>query len=446
MRSTLFFIPHEIAGISVFGWGWALAIWILGSVLWLGWNFSQRHPKSHAAGNDDLMASLPVLGVGAFVIIFILPSIEQAIPGSPPLPLGLPIRGYGVMVLIGLLCGIGITIIRGKQLGISPDTIISLGFWMMIGGVLGARIFYVIQKWDEFASHATAWDQLAAILKLTEGGLVIYGGVFGGIAAGALYCRLHRLPLRAVGDLIAPAFLIGYAFGRIGCLLNGCCFGGICLATLPTITFPQGSGPYVEQLVDARLLGAELNRTAPGQKALPASVTHVDTNSLAEKMGIKPGSTITGIEYLPIPHMPGDDPAAAPYVEALVQFDDKSLKLASSMLPARSLPVHPSQIYAAINAALLCWLIWRLQPVCQRDGMTFLIAIALYGSSRFILEGIRSDEAGQLGTNLSIAQWIGLTSLLVCAILMLLLRRLPPGRKWDWNLLDKAEISGEPTR
>ncbi len=123
-----------------------------------------------------------------------------------------------------------------------------------MGGVLGARIFYVVQKWDEFAILGFA-ERLVAIVKLTEGGLVIYGGVFGGIAAGCIFCLVHRQPIRAFGDLIAPAFLIGYSFGRIGCLLNGCCFGGVCTEALPTIQFPQGSGPYLAQLESGKLLG-----------------------------------------------------------------------------------------------------------------------------------------------------------------------------------------------
>jgi len=243
MRSTLFFIPHEFAGMTIFGFGWLLIALAIGCLCWMGVTMWRLGRQLSAGKKVDLTAEiisgLPIWGVAAALVVFVLPNIEQAamVPGESPIILGLPIRGYGVLVLIGLLSGIGITIHRGRSLGISPDLIISLGFWMMLGGVLGARIFYVLQKWDEFSDKALG-DRLLAIVKLTEGGLVIYGGMIGGIIAAIVFCYRHRQPIRAMGDLVAPAFLIGLAFGRIGCLMNGCCFGGICTENLPTIQFP----------------------------------------------------------------------------------------------------------------------------------------------------------------------------------------------------------------
>ncbi len=132
----------------------------------------------------------------------------------------------------------------------------------MIGGVIGARAFFVIQYWDEF-ERIPAGQRLLAVVKLTEGGLVIYGGMVGGLLAGLLYCVLYRLPVLSFADLITPGFLLGQAFGRIGCFLNGCCFGGICAADLPTVQFPQGSPPYVVSLESGRLLGVTAHQKAP---------------------------------------------------------------------------------------------------------------------------------------------------------------------------------------
>lgn len=435
MRSTLFFIPHEFAGMTVFGYGWLLILLAIGCVGWMGWTAWNGKRRAAAGKEVDLVAEiisgLPIWGVAAALVAFVLPNIEQAVnvPGAAPLILGLPIRGYGVLVLIGLLSGIGITIHRGRSLGISPDLIISLGFWMMLGGVVGARIFYVVQKWDEFASRDLA-DRVFAIVKLTEGGLVIYGGMIGGILAAIVFCYKHRQPIRAIGDLVAPAFLIGLAFGRIGCLMNGCCFGGICMANLPTIQFPQGSGPYLVQLESGKLLGIELaaRQTERGE----ATVASVEPGSLAAEAGVKPGNKIEKIQEYFAPFDPTADPAAAPKVTADVYLDQGLLSFSSAQLPAHSLPVHPSQIYAAINAALLSWLIWCIQPLAKRDGMAFLIAVLLAAGSRFLEEGIRSDEGGQLGTSLSIAQWISLIAVAVAVPLMLLLQKTAPHRAWNW--------------
>jgi phosphatidylglycerol:prolipoprotein diacylglycerol transferase len=436
MRSTLFFIPHEFAGLTLFGFGWILIALAIGCAGWIAWTtLSARRFAARGKEIDlvaEILTGLPIWGVAAALVAFVLPNIEQTLPGSPPIVLGLPIRGYGVLVLLGLLSGIAITIHRGRFLGISPDMIISLGFWMMLGGVAGARIFYVAQKWDDDFSGLPIGERLVAIVKLTEGGLVIYGGVMGGILAGAIFCLVHRQPMRAFGDLIAPAFLIGYAFGRIGCLLNGCCFGGVCTENLPTIQFPQGSGPYIAQLETGKLLGIELAAKSGRDTLLPATVAEVVPGSLAENAGIQSGSVIANIQSYRTPFDPQADPAAPPKLSAEIEVDHSRISFSSAQLPARSLPVHPSQIYAAINAALLCWLIWCIQPWPRWDGMTFLIAILLYAVSRFLLEGIRSDEGGQLGTSLSIAQWISLAGSAVAIAFLILLRRTSPSRAWNW--------------
>ena len=434
MRSTLFFIPHEFAGLTVFGFGWLLIALALACAGWIAHTiWSHKRPTSAGKETDlvaEIVSGLPIWAVAAALVVFLLPNVEQSIPGTPPIILGLPIRGYGVLVLTGLLSGIGITIHRGRSLGISPDLIISLGFWMMLGGVAGARIFYVVQKWDEFSDKALG-QRLLAIVKLTEGGLVIYGGMIGGILAAIVFCYKNRQPLRAIGDLVAPAFLIGLAFGRIGCLMNGCCFGGVCTANLPTIQFPQGSGPYLVQLESGKLLGIELAERQA--KNGDVAIARVEPESPAAEAGIRPGSLLEKIEVFNAPFSANSDPAAPPKLVADVRLDNSVINFSSTQLPARSLPVHPSQIYAAINAALLCWLIWCIQPLPRWDGMAFLIAILLAACSRFLEEGIRSDEGGQLGTSLSIAQWISLIAAGTAVVLIFLLRKTTPYRAWNWS-------------
>ncbi|MCA9128130.1 MAG: prolipoprotein diacylglyceryl transferase [Planctomycetales bacterium] len=425
MRSLLFLIPHEVYGIPIFGAGIALACLAIGFIAW--WLVSRKLPFS------EIVAALPVWGIAAAIIVFVLPAVEQVdYDGNP---IGLPIRGYGVMVLLGLVCGIGLSAHRGNQLGIVTDLVIGLGFWMMLGGVLGARTFYVVQKWDEFQGD------LISIVKLTEGGLVIYGGVLGGLLAGAAYCLKHRLPVLATADLIAPGFLIGLALGRIGCLLHGCCFGGICDANLPTIRFPVDSVPFHAQLETGRLLGIRI-----AGASLPAPIQSVEPGSAAEKLLIQPGEVLRFIR--PRWSFPAD--ASSPDSQETNQrppdperkqtelmcdivLADRTVTVSANLTPQSSLPVHPTQIYAAINALLLCILIWFLQPLTKRDGTVFLVAILLYAVSRFVLEGIRSDEIGQLGTSLTIAQLVAIGSALTAVIGIAALRALPARRAWSWQ-------------
>jgi phosphatidylglycerol:prolipoprotein diacylglycerol transferase len=295
----------------------------------------------------------------------------------------------------------------------------------MLGGVLGARVFYVVQKWNEFEGEGLA--RLVSILKLTEGGLVIYGGIFGGLTAGLWYCYRNHLSPRATADLIVPGFLIGYCFGRIGCLLHGCCFGGVCVAELPKIQFPQGSAAYQRQVQEGLLLGIHTSK-----KQLPAIVKSVDSGSPAERAGIKPGDELRAIEAAMIEPDKQSNPTSPPPVYVKIVTDNDTKHIFPEAMPAKSLPVHPSQIYSSINGLLLCLLMWFWQPVPKRDGIVFCTAIILYAVSRFLIEWIRSDEMGLLGTPLSIAQIVSLGIGSVGFIGLLILRKLPAGRVWKW--------------
>jgi phosphatidylglycerol---prolipoprotein diacylglyceryl transferase len=413
MRSTLFFIPHEIGGIPLFGFGIAMGLLVAALIGWILWCLVRKRPAS------DWLGTLPLFAIAAAIVIFVLPGVEQRWPDGTPI--GLPIRGYGVMVLLGLLSGVGLTVLRARQLGIAADNVIGLGFWMMFTGILGARAFYVIQKWEEF-------DTWGKVFQLTEGGLVIYGGVLGGLIAGAVYCTKHRLKIPAMADLITPGFLLGLAFGRVGCLLHGCCYGGVCAADLPSLQFAHGSVPYQAQIATGRLLGITTE-----SRQLPSRILAVEPESAAARHGIAAGQQLEGVLLDGLPAQKGSNPTAPPqlYVQAIV--DGTKYDFFPSALPVVSLPTHPSQVYSAINALLLCALLWFLQPLPMRDGITFLAGIALYAVSRFVLEGVRSDEAGQLGTSLTIAQWIAVISIGLAVAGLIALSRRPPGRCWRWE-------------
>ena len=139
---------------------------------------------------------------------------------------GLPIRGYGVMMLLAVLAGTGLAVWRGRRMGLDPDLIVSLTFWMFVPGILGARISYVVEYWPD--QYWPVYQQnglpaiLVAVINVTEGGLVVYGALLGGVLGLVLFVRKYRLPLLATCDLITPSLMLGLALGRIGCLLNGC--------------------------------------------------------------------------------------------------------------------------------------------------------------------------------------------------------------------------------
>jgi phosphatidylglycerol---prolipoprotein diacylglyceryl transferase len=148
----------------------------------------------------------------------------------------LPIHWYGVMVALGFLAGLWTASRRGVSAGVAAEKVIDLGPWLIVGAIVGARTLYVISYWREQFAGASFLE----VFKVWNGGLVFYGGLVGATLASVLYIRRMKLPLWKLADILAPSIALGYVFGRIGCLLNGCCYGRAC--ELPwAIRFPPGN-------------------------------------------------------------------------------------------------------------------------------------------------------------------------------------------------------------
>jgi len=131
------------------------------------------------------------------------------------------IYSYGMMVAIAFLFGIFTARIEAKRKKINPDLVYDLSFYLLIGSIIGARIYYVVF----FDSKGFLEDPLS-IFKIWQGGLSIHGGIFAGVIAGVIFSRMKKVSFWVMADLIAPSIILGQAIGRIGCFLNGCC-GGI---------------------------------------------------------------------------------------------------------------------------------------------------------------------------------------------------------------------------
>jgi phosphatidylglycerol:prolipoprotein diacylglycerol transferase len=129
------------------------------------------------------------------------------------------IYSYGVMLACAVLVCTYFLSVDAKRYNISQDTAYDLVFWCMLWGILGARIFYVFIEWTYFS------DNLLEIPMIWKGGLAWQGGFLGGTLAGVWFARSKNLSLRPLMDLAAPYIALGQSIGRIGCFLNGCCYG-----------------------------------------------------------------------------------------------------------------------------------------------------------------------------------------------------------------------------
>lgn len=447
MQQTLLFIPHFLlAGPLLIGW-------VILCALGLAW-LLYRH-----GWTAETINYLPVIGLGTVVIWLVLPQLEvygvnPQDPAGPFVKIGLAIRGYGVCLLLAIIAGVGITLQRCRLVGITADQIFSLAFWMTVSGIFGARCLYVIQKSDEFFAGRQSLSQtIISVVDMTKGGLVVYGSLIGGMIAALVFFRLTKLSFLKTADLIAPGMVLGLAIGRIGCLMNGCCYGGVCdVDGLPSLKFPAGSPPYMQQLAYGDLLGLKtISRTEAQERPLELSnnaelktekkfltetetdsqfdrvVTSVNKASLAANLGIVVGDqlTIYAPDSLRLAHFKQhpndwhDGQSLAIYVESLRQGE---MMVPLSEVSGRSLPVHPTQVYASINAFLLCTLLWFYWPLRKRDGVVFASMLVLYSIARFLLEIIRRDESGLLGTELTISQWVSAFTVVIGLVLFGLAR------------------------
>lgn len=133
-------------------------------------------------------------------------------------------HSYGVMVALGFLAGLWTASRRSLREGIAAEKILDLGPWLIIGAIAGARVLFVLTFWrEEFAGRP-----ILEIFAVWRGGLVYYGGLIGSSLACIFYARLKQLPLWKLADILAPSIALGHVFGRVGCLLNGCCYGKAC--------------------------------------------------------------------------------------------------------------------------------------------------------------------------------------------------------------------------
>jgi phosphatidylglycerol:prolipoprotein diacylglycerol transferase len=222
---------------------------------------------------------------------------------------GIKIFGYGLMLFLAFLASMNLAAWRARREQLDPELIYDLSVWVFVGGLVGARIFYVVQYWGD-RIHT-----IADIFRIWEGGIVLYGSIIGGTASFFLYRVIRPFPLFRLLDVVAPSLALGIALGRIGCFLNGCCYGDLC--TLPWgVAFPHDSPPWREQVA----------------------------------MGLIAASS------------------------------------------RWSLPVHPTQLYSAIDGFVLLFLLTAYYPLRRCDGAVMALLMVAYPVTRFLIEYLRNDE------------------------------------------------------
>lgn len=126
------------------------------------------------------------------------------------------IQWYGVMIATAFLAGLWVAKKQGAENQINEETIDRFALVALISAVTGARLYYIA-----FTDPAIFWTRPGSVLAVWEGGLAIHGAIIGGILAGIIFTRHHRISFWKFADTLAPSLILGQAIGRIGCFLNG---------------------------------------------------------------------------------------------------------------------------------------------------------------------------------------------------------------------------------
>lgn len=255
------------------------------------------------------------------------------------------VKSYGTMMVIGFLVAVWLMRRIMKSIGQDPDRISSIAMYALLSGIAGARIFYVIHHHDRFTGNPME------VIAVWQGGLELLGGVMAAVAFLWFYLWKFKLPKRLYLDILSIGLMVGLGFGRIGCLMNGCCYGK-CSNVAWAVQFPYGSPAFYSQIQPDPARG----RDEP-------------------LLGLPDSYFREGY---------------------LIDYDDLTADQQKAVKhgPYRTLAVHPTQIYSSLCAFTLAGVlygIWRMIGK-RKPGVVISSMFILYGPTRFWLETLRDDN------------------------------------------------------
>lgn len=371
------------------------------------------------------------------------------------------VKSYGVMMTIAFLSAIWMACRRADRSKANADIVLNIGFISLVCGVAGARAMFVLHYWDtRFANQP---NPIGAIFDIRAGGLEFWGGPLLTIPALVIYLRyIAKVSTRWYLDMAAPSLAWGLAVTRIGCFLNGCCWGSVCVdhqdpalqrAEYPwAVRFPFGSPAMSQQFQFGQLtLPKELIWTNERSgEVIPLPREFIDA-ALADNGATRQrlqDEQSTALKALKAAHDAGPDKPG--YAEAKAREDAARLALtahANTMagivegqcqkygislddlkeLTAvyRSKPVHPTQLYETISAVLICWILSVLFYYRTRHGIVLPWFLILYSISRVLHESIRQDNPLDVG-GVTISQAISAGTFLTGVLLLVLIYKKMP--------------------
>jgi prolipoprotein diacylglyceryltransferase len=328
----------------------------------------------------------------------------------PNLPDGLPIYGYGFMLFLAFVACIFLSSWLARKEGIPKEMLQDLAIWIFVCGILGARIVYMIQYRDRVA--------FTDIYKIWDGGLVFYGSALGGVVGYflAYYFVFHKQHISTwkIADIIAPCVAIGLCLGRLGCFLNGCCYGNVACTDRecsifhfpPAVTFPLTSQAMSDSLNQGFQTLGGFTLTAGDDQA---RVDEVEPKSPADEAGLKQRDVIVEVNGQTIERYYDPDDRDNPKtlwgylfrnwprgetqleLKVMREVNGKTQVVALEPFVPRTLGLHPTQLYESISMGLVFLLLLAYYPFRRHDGELFVLLMLCYSVHRFLNEILRKD-------------------------------------------------------
>ena len=255
---------------------------------------------------------------------------------------------YGIAIVLGMLLGIWAVRLRAKETGQSPDDYLDISLITLAAAIVGARLYYVIFSWTEYAGD------LLSIFNLRGGGLAIYGGLIGGALAILILSRVKKIPFPRVLDTCVIGVPIGQILGRWGNFFNREAFGG-----------------YTDNLF-----------------AMQLPVSAVRQNEITQEM----------------------------WDNVVVQNG------------IRFIQVHPTFLYEGLWNCLVLLLLFLMRNRTRFEGELFLLYLAGYGTGRFFIEMLRTDQLLIPGTGIPVSMVVSASAVIISLILIAVLGRTDPAR------------------
>jgi prolipoprotein diacylglyceryltransferase len=240
-------------------------------------------------------------------ILFTIPILKDWFP-----PDGIPLGGFGAMLFITFILATWWGTIRVRPIGMSAVRFQDFVLWVFVSGIIGARLLYMIQYSHQFHDQSIL-GLVKAFFKIWEGGIIFYGSAFGGVIGYFIFYWFVMRKLNVSGwqlaDAVAPLLAMGLAIGRIGCYLNGCCWGQ---AACETCTVPIGAAhfPLLPAHARGQLVADQYLQSSTGfairlrdrmnrHEDPRSEVIAVEPGSPAARAGLKPGDRVVQVNGEP---------------------------------------------------------------------------------------------------------------------------------------------------